>query len=76
MMIRRVVVLPAPLGPSRPKTSPAGTPKDMPRSAWVVRQDQRKFLTKFDATINKLLDEKSRQALALRQRADNYGQVC
>ena len=32
--ILRVVVLPAPFGPIRPKTSPSLTSKEMPLTAW------------------------------------------
>lgn len=39
-MILRVVVLPAPFGPSRPKTSPAETPKEIPPNATIVRPPQ------------------------------------
>ena len=31
-----VVVLPAPLGPSRPYTSPGAMAKEMPSTAWTV----------------------------------------
>src|SRR5258708_19545882 len=33
LMQPRVVLLPAPLGPSRPKNSPASTPNEIPRTA-------------------------------------------
>src|SRR5581483_128971 len=35
-MVRSVVVLPAPFGPSRPKISPLPASKDTPRSTWFL----------------------------------------
>src|SRR3712207_4826203 len=42
--MRTVVVLPAPLGPSRPSTVPAGTSRSPPESAWTAPKDLRRPL--------------------------------
>ena len=47
VIIRTVVVLPAPLGPSRPSTEPSGTTKDTPSTATVSP----KCLTRPSASI-------------------------
>ena len=47
VIIRMVVVLPEPLGPSRPSTEPVGTEKEMPSTA--VKSPN--LLTRFSASI-------------------------
>jgi len=39
MRMRMVVVLPAPLGPTKPKISPRSTEKEMPSSATTRRRE-------------------------------------
>src|SRR5205807_201380 len=44
--MRTAVVLPAPLGPSRPSTVPAGTVRSMPSRAWTAPKHLVRFSTR------------------------------
>src|SRR5438105_13799856 len=52
-MIEMSVVLPAPLGPSRPKNSPSATDKSMPASAWTLPKRRAMSTTSTAAGISR-----------------------